>query len=88
MVQHVIRQSVATADFDVSPNMEGEQAQCGTKVWLPLPGTHSEQFSVYVFCERSDPDLVRSRLGPGAWFRDRCLVLDISVETPMTVMPS
>ena len=35
----------------------GEQAQSGTKVWRPLPGADSEQFSVYVVPSEVTPIL-------------------------------
>ena len=56
MVQTCDRPSVASADSDVDGWVEpavnftfsgGEQAQSGTRVWLLLPGTDTEQFSVH-----------------------------------------
>ena len=35
----------------------GEQAQSGTKVWLPVPGTDSEQFSVHLVANEATPIL-------------------------------
>ena len=68
MVQHVIDslllQQTPTWMESVRPAVNfifagGEQAQSGTKVWLPLPGTDRRG------SERNDPDLVRTRHDQG-----------------------
>ena len=87
MVQHVIDslrlQQTPTWMESAEPAVNftfagGEQAHSGTKVWLPLQGTDSEQFSVYVVLSEATPILFGLDMIRGVWSRDRCLTLTVS----------